>query len=893
MLKEAATIEGLLAALDKKIAKKVTPRVVPAGAMVLQPSDERRRSGSHYTPRSLTEPIVRTTLAPILEQFCDSAADLPAVYQPSRADKRRYTAGELDGRVRASAKAIEYATLARGVGTPHPAQILDLKICDPAMGSGAFLVEACRQLGDQLVDAWAAHGLTPAHIPPDEDELLYARRLVAQRCLYGVDKNVMAVDLAKLALWLVTLAKEHPFTFLDHLLRHGDSLVGLSRQQIIGFHWEPKKQKQFGEELIQQRLDKATAARAKILNAPEDVPYLLQQQKLALADEAPERRPPDRQRLRERLLCRREEERSGRMLRATPRRCPALVRKRPPHQHPRPGRRRRREPPAAATTRSNRFIGKSSSPNSSPAKTAASMRLWATRRSRGEETSQPPLGRLTCSGCSQSTTSQAVVPIWWPTSSRRAFNLLRTGGGFGLIATNTIAQGDTRSTGLRWLCTHGGEIYHAQRRYKWPGLAAVVVSVVHVAKGRVRGIRLLDGRAVPTITAFLFHRGGHTDPARLRANAGKSFVGSYVLGMGFTFDDTDTKGVATPLAEMQRLIAANPRNAERIFPYIGGEEVNSSPTHAHHRYVINFGEMSEEDARDGWPALMAIVEDKVKPDRITKDAKKYPRMVHEWWKYWNSRPELQAAIAGLERVLVISRVGQHAAIGFAQAAIVFSDSLIVFPFESYTPFGVLQSRAHEIWTRFFASSMKDDLRYTPSDCFETFPFPPGVLDGATASESLEAAGREYYEYRAALMVRNDEGLTKTYNRFHDPDERSPEIHTLRELHAAMDAAVLEAYGWHDLAATARCEFLLDYEDDAGDETAKPTKKKKPWRLRWPDNFRDEVLARLLELNAQRHKEELLVGKGGAAKSAEKTSQPRKAPPTQPEPDADAPQPELF
>ena len=101
-------------------------------------------------------------------------------------------------------------------------------------------------------------------------------------------------------------------------------------------------------------------------------------------------------------------------------------------------------------------------------------------------------------------------------------------------------------------------------------------------------MKLLDGETVDTITAFLFHRGGHDDPARLKANAGKSFQGSIVLGMGFTFDDTDTKGVATPLAEMHRLIAEEPRNRKVILPYIGGEEVNTSPTHAHHRYVINF-----------------------------------------------------------------------------------------------------------------------------------------------------------------------------------------------------------------------------------------------------------------------------------------------------------------
>ena len=121
-------------------------------------------------------------------------------------------------------------------------------------------------------------------------------------------------------------------------------------------------------------------------------------------------------------------------------------------------------------------------------------------------------------------------------------------------------------------------------------------------KGDFSGVKILDGETVDTITAFLFHRGGHDDPARLKANAGKSFQGSIVLGMGFTFDDTDTKGVATPLAEMHRLIAEEPRNQDAIFPYIGGEEVNTSPTHAHHRRVINFRDypLRREDLGERW-----------------------------------------------------------------------------------------------------------------------------------------------------------------------------------------------------------------------------------------------------------------------------------------------------
>jgi hypothetical protein len=213
----------------------------------------------------------------------------------------------------------------------------------------------------------------------------------------------------------------------------------------------------------------------------------------------------------------------------------------------------------------------------------------------------------------------------------------------------------------------------------------------------------------------------------------------------------------------------------------------------------------------------------------------------KWWQFIRPRPELQRAIADARRVLVVSRVGQHAAFAFLPAGLVYSESLVVFPLTTHAAFCALQSRPHEVWARFFGSSMKDDLRYTPSDCFETFPFPEDWTERA----DLEGAGRTYYEHRAALMIERDEGLTKTYNRFHDPEQTDPKIAELRELHAAMDRAVLEAYGWGDIDTT--CEFILDYEDDEEDAG----RRRKPWRYRWPDAVRDEVLARLIALNGQR------------------------------------------
>ena len=398
---------------------------------------------------------------------------------------------------------------------------------------------------------------------------------------------------------------------------------------------------------------------------------------------------------------------------------------------------------------------------------------------------------------------------------------------------------------------------------------------------------MLDGAEAENITAFLFHTGGHADPVRLEANAGKSFVGSYVLGMGFTFDDTDKKGVANPLSEMKRLIEADPRNGEVIFPYIGGEEVNTSPTHAHHRYVINFRDFplrrtemdgrwvdADEDRRrewlrkgvvpldypepvaSDWPDLLAIVEKNAKPERDFQNRK---ALRERWWQYAEKRPGLYRAIAGMARVLAISRIGNAFAFTFLSSRVICNEKIVVFPFDRPAPFAFLQSRVHEIWARFFSTTLKDDLQYTPSICFDTFPFPKDW----DKHPRLEATGNAYHLYRSTLMLANDEGLTKTYNRFHDPYEKDPGIVRLRELHTTMDRVVLDAYGWTDISAD--CEFLLDY----GIDEATWGTKKKPYRYRWPDETRDEVLARLLALNAERAEEE------ARARALAQESAPRK------------------
>ena len=428
----AATLEDLHAALLAVVDLAASPDLVSKGAMVLQPSEERRRSGSHYTPRSLTEPIVRTTLEPILARL----------------------RGE-EGR------------------PPRPEQILELKVCDPAMGSGAFLVETCRQLGDALVEAWHAHGEVQA-IPPDEDEVIFARRMIAQRCLYGVDKNPVAVDLAKMSLWLVTLAKDHALTFVDHALRHGDSLVGLSRKQIVSFNWNPTAQMSLIEDRVRKTIDKASNYRKQILSARDDVPYSLLKQKLDLAEE-------------ELSLSRQVGDAAVAAFfaaeKAKDRENMRLVLS----DH------------LMKDLKDKGFIGLDGKIDAA----IASLRAGALGVEPFHwEIEFPEVFELQESGFDAivgnppfmggGKISSTLGPLYldWILERneeahgnadivalffRRAFLLLREAGAFGLIATNTIAQGDTRGTGLRWICGRGGEIYHAQRRVKWPGAAAVVV----------------------------------------------------------------------------------------------------------------------------------------------------------------------------------------------------------------------------------------------------------------------------------------------------------------------------------------------------------------------------------------------------------------------------------
>jgi hypothetical protein len=804
-IEAAKSVADVASALDPIVDERGSPKKheMAAGTPILQPTDERRRTGSHYTPRSLTEPIVRYALEPALERLGPDAT---------------------------------------------PEQILDLKVCDPAMGSGAFLVEACRALAARLVEAWSRYPQTRPFIPPDEDEELHARRLVAQRCLYGVDKNPLATDLAKLSLWLATLARDHEFTFLDHALKSGDSLVGLTQAQIAAAHWDTGRPGlPLFRQLVKDRVTEAMKGRAEIQAAPDDTARVIQEQRhhsleaqlkdIRLMGDAvigaffAENKPKARDKKRAEVES---------WVGGSPvpwDRLAAMAATLKQGEHPVNPFHWEIEFPEAFVRKNGGFDAIVGNPPFAGVVQAAS--ASGDKYTHFLRKATPGSGGKT-----------DLIAFFF----RRNYELLRNRGTFGLLGTNTVAQGDTRDSGLAHICEHGGQIYSVTRRIRWPGSAAVIVSMIHLAKNHcVRPVNL-NGREVERITAFLSTDGGNRNPPILHQDhIGLATKGVVPYGMGFVFEN-GAEG-CSPLSEMRAIQASNPLCSARVHRFLGGSDLNSHPLQKPERFIIDLNDLNEDQLAT-YSELTEIIENKVKPVRLSltnqsgaASLKKY------WWRYGYNATELRAAKAPLSRVLATSQTSKYRAYAFCPSDWVFDQKVIVFTNEEWQFFAVVQSGVHELWSVFFGSSMKDDPVYTPSDCFDTFPFPVGWRQ----SEHLLAAGKNYHEYRAGLMVTRNEGLTKTYNRFHDPTETVEGNACLRELHAAMDRAVLAAYGWHDLAARAEPIFLDETNED--DHTYQG-------RLFWPSDFRDEVLARLLALNAERHAEEVRLGIAPGMKKTE-------------------------
>lgn len=366
----------------------------------------------------------------------------------------------------------------------------------------------------------------------------------------------------------------------------------------------------------------------------------------------------------------------------------------------------------------------------------------------------------------------------------RAQSLLKPSGAIGLIATSTIAQGDTREVGLDQMVASGLTITRAIKSSLWPaGSVNLLYSAVWGSVGSVADdvARVSDGVYVERITTLL-EPGGRVSgrPLRLGQNADLAYQGCIVLGKGFL----------VPPEDAQSWIAEDPRSRGVLFPYLNGDDLSSRSDLSASRWVVDFNGMSEEQAAQ-YDQPYSWIKATVRPERQRGSAE---TAAAPWWLFWRSRPALRKAIADLDDVLVIALQGKSVMPLRVHAKQVFSHMLGVFATDSYADLATLSSAPHQLWAITYGSTLGATVRYTPSDVFETFPRPQPTGELATLGQELDVSRRDAMRGRGI-------GLTALYNLVNDPDTADAsdsEVARIRIIHAELDTAVMDAYGWSDI-----------------------------------------------------------------------------------------------
>jgi hypothetical protein len=407
----------------------------------------------------------------------------------------------------------------------------------------------------------------------------------------------------------------------------------------------------------------------------------------------------------------------------------------------------------------------------------------------------------------------------------RDHSLLNTKGLTGLIATNTLAQGDTREVGLDQIIARGIEIRGGVKSEPWPSKnAALYYCIVWTTRTHAAPAakRTLDGHAVSGITSSLDPASRvHGSARRLHDSRGIAFQGSIVVGLGFTMKEERAR----------ELITLNQRNSDVLFPYLNGEDLNSSPDCSASRWIINFRDWSFERAAE-YPDCLDIVRQLVKPNR-----EKVRREAHRkrWWRYGDYKPTLYRAIAELDQVIAIALTSKAVMPELVPNGQVFSHMIGIFATDDPAMLALLTSAPHYWWSIARASTMKGDLRYTPTDVFETLALPE-------LTHEMRDSGRCLHVFRRELMLARNGGLTKMYNLVHNPACKDDDIVELRNIHRRIDEAVRQAYKWGDL------EFGHGFYDT-----------RQGIRYTVSPIVRQEILDRLLELNHERYAEEVAKG----------------------------------
>ena len=809
-----------------------------------------REFQSHYTPEELVQPLIKHSLEYLIE-------DILLLYTQKKVNKEN------------TIKAL-----------------LKLKVCDVACGSGHILLSAARRIA-----------LAVARVQTDEEQpnplsIRKAMKDVVRNCIYGVDKNPLAVELCKIALWLEAYNPGEPLNFLDHHIKCGDAIVGLAHRSELenGIANEAFKTlavddkdiaKTWRDRNVKERKERA----AKILQLKAEFEKSTENSvQEAMAEYHTFNQLPE----------------------ATP---DEIDRKTKAYKKFIDGKGFTFLKAMADTQLAQFFIPKTEA-NKDYLMTDADFRLilsgykgWQDRKvAKATALASEQrffhwfiefpevfndggfdciLGNPPFLGGTKISTNYGVDYLNYLYASfekmggradlvayffRRDFQTIKHKGFVSLISTNTIAQGDTREGGLEYILDNDGVICNTIKSIKWPGLAAVEVSLISIFKGLYSGKRFLNNVTVDFISSFLSNNSQDYNPYQLNQNHEKAFEGYYLLGNGFIINK----------AEADSLIQIDSKNLDVLFPYFNGQELNSSFDLNPTKYAINFDERTLEQSK-AYPECIKILEERLKPERDKKDRLKYPKMVDEWWLYWRSRQNMRSALKSKKVMMAQVIVSKTHAPVMLPVNFICSNSFVVYALELFQ-YSFIMCSFHEIWAWKYSSTMKTDRSYSIKDAFETFPFPQSL--NQQQEQQLQTIGEVYHEHRKQLMLGMQLGLTKTYNLFHnnsinaitdqsinDKDKQVASLQKhlektantisfdeaiqgflkLRELHVQMDEAVLDAYGWNDIALKHGF-YEVDYlpENDRVRFTIHPDARK-------------EVLKRLLELNHQIHEEEVKAG----------------------------------
>ena len=805
--------EGLRACLRPWIGAIRTdlrgrPMVIQRGGLIVVETPSRKNAGAHYTPRSLAEEVVRHALEPLVHS--------PGPHETDDRGQWRLISST---------------------------DILDLHVADIACGSGAFLVAAARFLARELVEAWTREGTLGQYADEPGGAQRHALRQVVARCLYGADINEMAVEMCKLSLWLVSLDKDKPFSFVDDKVFVGNSLLGLTDlRQLRVQHIDPAA----AAERRLFELDR-TGAYARALDVDAVVNRVVRRRR-ELASEVDNADPARSTTTKQRLQRENEED-----LEALTRVADAVVAAGlDPEVEAKFGKRLNEAYGDLAVALGRAFPADGAGDDSmleavlerglTPA-VPTDYERWhclhwplavpevMERGGFDAIVGNPPfLGGQKLTGAMGDNVREWFVNIL--AEGRRgsadlvayfflrAFSLLNSHGTVGLIATNTVAQGDAREVGLDRMADSGFAITRAIQSQSWPSqsanleFAAVWGTCDAVSPGTTM---ICDDAPVSRISSLLEPAGrAEGRPERLAENTGIAFQGCIVLGKGFILKPE----------EAWEWIAEDPRNAEVLFSYLNGKDLNSRPDCSASRWVIDFG-MREYLEAETYGLPFSRVTEKVKPQR---ESVKIDYRRKYWWRFAAWAPAMRKAIADLDDVLVVAQTSSTLMPVIVPTGQVYDQKLVVFASNSGAMLATLSSVLHTLWCSRYGSSMRTDFVYTPSDVFETFPRPEPTPE-------LEAIGRTLDAERREIMLRRDFGLTRLYNLVNDPGLKAgadPDVDRMRAIHVELDAAVAAAYGWEDLDLTHGFHTY---------------RKMTRWTV--PPATRVEILDRLLEENHRR------------------------------------------